>query len=313
MGIRKEVKVGLLITVALAALLWGLNYLKGKDVFTSKSKYYAVYEQVDGLVKSNPVFMNGFRIGIVNDISFSDDHTGKLLVALLIDRDVFIPANSVARIYSVDLIGTKALKIEPGTSNIALVEGDTLSAELEIGIAGQVAPIKDKTERLIESMDSLARSINRVLDQQARTRLTSSLAHLEHILSEADLLISDPRSDLNRTLANTEAITLGLKSGNEDMQKILYNLSQITDTLSQANIGGSIEQLDSTLSETRTVLKRLNNGEGSLGRMITDDSLYQNLNRTTRTLDLLLSDLKAHPGRYVHFSVFGRKEKRNQQ
>jgi len=312
LAIRKEFKIGLLITASLAALLWGLNYLKGKDVFTSRNKYYALYDQVDGLVKSNPVFMNGFRIGIVNDITFSDDRSGRLLVTLLIDRDVFVPSNSVARIYSVDLIGTKALKIEPGLSTSPINEGDTLKAELEIGIAGQVAPIKDKTERLIESMDSLARSINRVLDQQARQQLSSGLEHLEHILQEADELISDPKSDLNRTLSNTEAMTAGLREGNDDLQKILHNLASVTDTLAASGIGATIENLDSTLTETRILLKMIREGEGSLGRIVNDDSLYNNLNSASRNLELLLNDMKQNPRRYLHFSVFSRKEKKKQ-
>jgi phospholipid/cholesterol/gamma-HCH transport system substrate-binding protein len=178
-NLSKEAKVGILVTAALAALIWGLNYLKGKDVFTSRNKYFAVYQNVDGLVTSNPVFMNGYRIGIVNSIDFMPDNSGRLLVTLLIDNDVFVSKNSIARIFSSDLIGTKAMRIDLGNDPTPIADKDTLKAELEYSLAQkvgeEVGPIKDKTERLIVTIDSLASMLYLLFDPGTKNNLRKAL------------------------------------------------------------------------------------------------------------------------------------------
>jgi len=306
-----EAKTGILITAALAALLWGLNYLKGKDVFTSRNRFYAVYSNVDGLVTSNPVFMNGYRIGIVNDIDFAPDRSGKLVVTLLIDRDVFVSDNSVARIFSSDLIGTKALRIDLGTSPTAHSDEDTLQAELEFSFAQQVGqqvgPIKDKTERLIESIDSLAGIMHLLLDPQTQGHIKGSLAHIESSASSLDQLLGSENSDLNRTLGNLRILSNTLSSNQSQITRTLNNLANVSDSLTASELPATLRNAASITSRLDRTLAGLELGQGTLGMLIKSDSLYVNLNQSSKSLDSLLIDLRSHPSRYVHFSLFGRK------
>ncbi|MBL7924033.1 MAG: MCE family protein [Bacteroidia bacterium] len=313
MKLSNEAKVGILVTVALAALIWGLNYLKGKDVFTSRNRFYAVYPNVDGLVSSNPVFMNGYRIGIVNSIDFMPDKSGNLVVTLLIEKDVFISRNSVARIFSSDLIGTKALRIDLGDDPLPHQDNDTLLAELEFSFAQQVGkqvgPIKDKTERLIVTMDSLASMLYLLFDPSTKNNLREGISHMNHTLASVDQLMSDDRSKLNVMLNNLGSITTNLKNNNEQISHILSNLSEVSDTLAATRFAGTIANADRTLSEMNELFGKINKGQGTLGQLANNDSLYLHLDHTAQSLDELLKDLKNNPKRYVHFSMFGRKSK----
>lgn len=313
MKLSNEVKTGILITLTLAAFIWGLNYLKGKDVFTSRNRYFAVYSNVDGLVSSNPVFMNGYRIGIVNDIAFSPDKSGKLIVTLLIDKNVFVARNSVAKIFSSDLIGTKALRIDLGDSKESLSDNDTLKAELEYSFAQQVGkemgPIKDKTERLIETIDSLAVLMRQFLDSDTRSSLHRSIDHLESTMASADRLMGDERGKLLTMLGNMESITANLKNSNEEISHTLQNFSQISDTIAAVHFAEIIHTTQKTMEEANLAFSKINKGQGTIGQLVQNDSLYRNLENSSKNLDKLLIDLKEHPGRYIHFSVFGKKNK----
>ena len=312
MKLRNEVKVGILVTVSLAALLWGLNYLKGKDVFKSRKKYFAVYNSVDGLVASNPVFMNGFRIGIVNSINFMPDKSGRLLVSLLIEDDVFISRNSIARIYNSDLIGTKALRIDLGNENEPLSNGDTLYAEVEVGFADKVGkeltPLREKTERLIVSIDSMVHMMKKVLDPNTQNNIQSGVAHMNNTMAAFDEMLNSDKGKLKIMLDNLASITSNLKENNEQITNIITNLSSITDTLVGEHFVNTIANAEKVMEETHIMMAKINNGEGSLGQLVNNKSLYNNLDSTAFNLDALLKDMKENPKRYVHFSVFGKKE-----
>ncbi len=311
MKLSNEVKVGILVTAALASLIWGLNYLKGKDLFTARNRYYAVYRNVDGLVTSNPVFMNGYRIGIVNKIDFMPDKSGNLLVTLLIDKDVFVSKNSVARIFSSDLIGTKALRIDLGDAPLALSDNDTLKAELEYSFAQkvgeQVGPIKDKTERLIVSVDSLISIFKQLFDAETNGNIKKGIGHLSNTMASLDHLMADDKSKLNTILVNIASISGNLKENNEQINHILQHISQVSDSLSGVHFSETITKADLLLAEMNIVFSKINNGQGTIGQLVNNDSLYQHLDNTARDLDWLLNDLKNNPRRYVHFSLFGRK------
>lgn len=313
MKFSNEAKVGILVTVALAALLWGLNYLKGKDVFTSRNTYYAVYDNVDGLVKSNPVFMNGFRIGIVNAIDFMPDKSGKLLVTLKIDRHVFVSKDAIAKIFNSDLIGTKAMRIDLGASLTPANDDDTLFSELESGLAQQlgkqVGPIKDKTEHLIVSLDSVVQMMHVMFDPATQGNLKSGIGHLNNSLASIDHMVSDDNGKLQLMISNINSITGNLKSNQQQINNILNNISKVSDSLAAANFAETIRKADEVLAQSQEMLTKINQGQGSLGKMVNDQQLYDNLTATSHDLDELMKDLKANPKRYVHFSVFGKKSK----
>lgn len=307
MKLSNEVKTGILVTAALAALLWGLNYLKGKDLFTSRNKYYAVYDDVDGLVKSNPVLMNGFRIGIVDNISFMPDHSGRLVLTLLITEDVFVSKNSVAQIFDSDLIGTKALRIQLGNDPTALADKDTLYGEVDKGLAGTFAPLKDKAESLVQNLDSVMLMLRQTFNQDFRQNLQSGVGHLNHTLASIDEMVGSDQGKFRIMIANLSSITTNLKNNNEKITNILQNLNAISDSLTQVHFAETIRKADDVLIQTKDLMVKINNGQGSLGLLVNDKSLYNNLDSTAHNLDILIKDLHEHPKKYVHFSVFGKK------
>jgi phospholipid/cholesterol/gamma-HCH transport system substrate-binding protein len=312
--ISKEIKVGILITVALAGLLWGLNYLKGKDIFSSRNNYYAIYNNVDGLVASNAVLMNGYKIGIVSHIDFMKDHSGRLLVTLLLNNKVYIAKNSVARIFNMDLIGSKALRIDMGNSAEMLKDGDTLKTDLEKSLAQQlgqqVVPLRDKAENLIVSIDSVVGQLHRLLmDTITSNHIKDGIEHINHSLASIDNLVGSEQGKFYKMIANLESITSTLKANDEKISSILNNIDQVSDTLAAIQFAKVINHADEVLIQTNTLLEKINKGEGSLGKLANDEQLYNHLDSTAKDLDDLFKDLKANPKRYVHFSVFGKKDK----
>ncbi|MCC6383612.1 MAG: MlaD family protein [Bacteroidia bacterium] len=315
MKLSREVKTGIVVTVAIAATIWGFNYLKGTELFTRNNTYYALYDRIDGLAASNSIIMNGIKIGSVKKIRFSTDRTGRIIVTMQAKRDVFIPENSIARIISSDLFGGKSIEIIMGSSKEMLTNHDTLSSDLKSGIEQQLGPVKDKAEALIESLNLLTHSLNQLLDEKGRNNLSASFTNLNNITANfekttatLDQMISSPEGKLNRIISNTDAVTSTLKDNSQRIGKIIQQTEQITDSLAHSELAASINHLNQSLAELNGILKKVNQGEGSLGLLVNDKELYNKLTATTENLDQLLIDLKANPKRYVHFSLFGKRK-----
>ena len=316
MKIRNEVKVGFIVTAAIVGLIWGINFLKGIDLFSRTTTVYAVYDSVEGLVKSNAVILKGYRIGQVQKLEFIPDKSGRMLATIKISRQVFVSKSSTAQIINSDLFGGKAINIELGTDPEPLVEGDTLKSEVISGLSEQIGPIKDKAESLIQSLDSVANAMHLLLDQKTRKNLSKSFESLSKILAtfentskSLDKMLSSEQSRLNLMIANAESITSNIKNNNEKISNILNNFSQLSDTLVKANFANTLMNANKTMSETASIMQKINKGEGSLGMLVNNDSLYKNLSATASDLDKLIIDLKANPKRYVHVSVFGGNKK----
>lgn len=307
-----EIKVGILVTVALVASIWGLNYLKGKDLFSSNKDYYAVYENVNGLVSSNSIILNGFKVGQVAKLEFLPDHSGRMLATFRIQSDVFVPKNSIARIVSSDLFGSRAIEIGLSNSADPALDGDTLIPDVEPTLGSQILPVKDKAEMLLVSIDSLSFAIREILNPQTRKNLAAAIdglhktvVNLEHASSGVDNLLTSDQSKLNKILNNVESISLNLKNNNEKIANILKNLSSLSDSLAKSQIASAVNNANKALAEASAVITKINKGQGSLGMLLNNDSLYNNLNNSAADLDKLLIDLKANPKRYVTISVFG--------
>ncbi len=310
--LSNEIKVGILVTIAIAALLWGLNYLKGQDIFASNNDYYAVYDNVNGLVATNAIILNGYKVGQVAGLKFLPDHSGRMLATFRVKSDVFIPKDATARIVSSDLFGSRAVEIVLGVSPDPAADGDTLIPDIQPTLGSQILPVKDKAEQLIVSIDSLSVAIREILNPQTRKNLTEAIeglhktvANLEHASGSIDHLVSSDQSKLNRILANVESISMNLKNNNEKIARILKNLSQLSDTLVRAQVASAVNNANKALAEAAAVIAKINKGQGSLGLLLNNDSLYKNLNNSAADLDKLLIDLKANPKRYVSISVFG--------
>jgi phospholipid/cholesterol/gamma-HCH transport system substrate-binding protein len=307
--ISNEVKVGIVVTITIICFFWGLNYLKGIDLFASSNKYYVRYDNVNGIVKSNPVIMNGFKIGQVDKIVYASDKSGKLIVTLRVDKDVFVPKSSNAIIVSSDLLGSKAIELEFGDDLTPAVNGDTLLGDVQSGLTDQIKPLKNKAEGLVTSLDSLSFALSQLLNDHSRSSLANTFTNLEKTSAGLDKLINSPESKLNALLSNADGVAGNLNKNQSNINGILKNVNTLSDSLNQMQLNETIRKLNATVEELSAVMNKINKGQGSLGKLVNDDSLYNNLSSASSNLDKLLIDLKAHPKRYVHLSVFGRKDK----
>jgi phospholipid/cholesterol/gamma-HCH transport system substrate-binding protein len=327
-ALRKEAKTGIIITVALGMLIYGLNFLKGINVFSHSKKIYAVYTDVQGIVPSNPVVINGFHVGQVRNISIMPDASGRIVMTLLISNpDVKIPKRSIAKIISADFLGSKEVQIilSKDTTYIThgstkqmilrddtnyLSDGDTLKADVETSLKEtvnqQVLPVKKKVEELIASMDSTLVVVQAVFNQETVLSIRGSLKHFANTASNLDDLMATEKTRLTAILDNVGKISSDFAKNSKQISAALAN---VTDSLSKANLKATINNADSALYYTSKILKKINSGQGSLGLLANDTALYHRLTYASDQMGKLIEDLKAHPKRYVHFSIFGKKDK----
>lgn len=316
MKIKREVKIGIIFALGIALLYYGLYFLKGINVFKKQNTFYAVYEKVDGLSPENPVLINGLKVGQVNDIYFYDDTSGKIMVKFFVDNEVKIPKNTLAMLYSTDLIGSKAIDLRLGNVKNNCIDGDTLKTDIEKSLTEQVSiqmlPVKKKAEDLMLSIDSVLAVIKYVLNEKTRENISKSFENikntfqnLENTTSNIDTLITHQRSRMAGIFSNIESITYNIRKNNQKLSNILSNVSTITDSLSQSEIASTIANTNKSLESLSEILYKVNESQGSLGKLVNDDSLYNNLDGSAKELEMLLEDLRVNPERYLHFSVFG--------
>ena len=302
MKISREYKIGLVTLIAIALLLWGVNYLKGISIFKKSAKYYAIYNDIGGLIESAAVFVNGYKIGNVSRIEFDAENVNNILVEFALDSRIKLPVNTIAEIKSSSLIsGTKDIYLTLGIGQVFYEEGDTIVSLVATDMLAFLDP-------LITKVDSLLVSVNDLLNENNRENLGNTLASLQVTMNSLKQSLQ-PGGDLASTFSNLESVTGNLKGNNEQISATLDNLAAFTDSLSRADINVMIKRIDSTFAQVSKLVKGVNSGEGTAGALLTNDSLYVNLKSSLESLDSLLIDLKEHPGRYVRFSVFGGRDK----
>lgn len=302
---KKEIKIGIIIVLSLAALIWGVNFLKGKNFFKSTQSYVVIYDDVSGLLKANGVFIKGYKVGSVDNIGFSDESLTQLKVVLTIKDDVRIPKGSRARIYNLDLIGNKAVELIFSNRKEYYNENDTIPGEVEVTLAKMLEPYKDQADRLLSGLDSLSGSFLNILDPKNQQNFKSSLRNIEKLTGALSL----GSEAMVSTMQNTSEFTNNLNQNNKRINDLVANLQQLSENLNQINYAASFEKLDNTLEESNQLLAAIRRGQGTLGQLVTNDTLYYNLNNASLRLDSLIEDIKSHPKRYLHISVFGRKDK----
>jgi len=314
MKITHETKIGIIVTIAIVAAIWGINFLKGRNILKPISNYITIYEDVGGLEINANIFMNGYKVGQVSDISFNDDRSGNLTVILEIDKDHKIPLNSVAEIHSVDLLGTKAISIIQTESDQYHDNGDTLATAfqpaLQKKIEEQIIPLKDKAEKLIVTVDSVLQNLNDIFDEKTSTALQKSVYNIEESTDQLDEMLS-PDGKLTKMVGHIESITMNIKNNNDDISKAISNLSAISDSIASSDLKSAITRTNETLEQTYEILRKINEGEGTIGLLVNNDSLYNNLEALSKDLDILMTDLKENPEKYINVSVFGRSNKKN--
>lgn len=310
MKIANETKVGILAAFSIAMLIIGYNFLKGNAIFSSETVLYARYSHVDGLGVSKPVLINGYQIGRVDKLTLQSD--GTIIATLKIKGKYEIPKNSVAKLESVDLLGGKAIVMALGTGNVYAKDGDTLNANVAKGLLETVQPVQKKAELIIAKMDSILTSVNSILNpnfqknvDKSFNSIASTLASLEATSKKVDNLVGSEGTRISSILANVEAISANLKNNNEKINGILNNIGSITDQVAAANFKQTIDNANKSMADLQAIVGKINEGKGTLGLLINDTKMYDNLNSASQNLDKLIIDLKENPKRYVHFSVFG--------
>ncbi len=307
MKFTKEIKVGLLTVAAVALFIFGYSFLNGRNLLKADRSYYAVYNNVEGLTKSAPVTINGLIVGNIDDISFLDSR-GRLLVKFHVEESFTFSKESTATVYSTGLIGGKALAIIPDFESDARLAkpGDTLRSNTDSGIEGQIMqeflPLKDKIENMVVSADSVLMAVNKTLNPDTRKAIAQSIQELNRTLVQVQGL----SANANKFLSNNDK---ELSATIKNLNRTSKNFAAISDTLSKVQIASVVKDLETTIGKFNGVMDDVAEGKGSLGKLMTDDRLYTNLERATRQAEMLLQDIKLNPTRYINISVFGKKNK----
>ncbi len=321
MKMRKEVWTGLVIAVSLGVLYWGLNFLKGIDIFNKETHYYSVYDKIEGLQVTNPVQINGYTVGNVREVNLMPDNSGRIVVKMtIVDQNFKLPRNTVAKIVSLDLLGSKSINLILGSSPEYYEDGDTLLSSVEASIQeevnNQILPLKAKAEDLLSSMDTAIQIVRAILNEEARKNLKSSFenfnkatATFNTVTMRVDTMIYEEKAKLSSIMTNFNSISYNLRNNNENITMILDNIAFITDSIAASNVTQTINNASIAFRDVAAIMEKIERGEGTIGQLVNNDSLYIHLENSARDLDRLLIDVEEHPGRYVHVSVFGGKDK----
>ena len=306
---NKELKIGLLAVVAIIFLVFGVNYLKGINILNDNRNFYAVYENIGGLQVGSPVMVNGYKVGLVSNVDLLIENNQQLLVTISIEKEFSIPSHTVCKIVNQDLMGTKGISLVLGDATNFLSVGDTLNGGIEgtlqDEVNAQILPLKNKAEQLIGSMDSVMMIVTAVLNKDTRESLRNSLQSLDKTFSlmsetmiKVDSMVAVNDERITKVISNLASITSNLESSNGEIKNILTNFSTLSDSLAKADIATALKNVSD-------ITAKINNGEGSIGLLLTDDKIYANFEKSTRELAELLEDIKRHPSRYVNFSIIG--------
>ncbi|HUX97757.1 MAG TPA: MlaD family protein [Bacteroidales bacterium] len=313
MKISNEVKVGATAIITLILFIWLYNFLKGKDLFQNVVYYYTVYDEVGGLSESNPVEINGYKVGVVQSIEFLDATSGRLLASFSVGRDFKLPRNTVAEITPISPLGGMKVQFIYGNGPGFYEEGDTIPGRLAPSlfelIDKEILPLKDKISDLIVNLDSITKSIDEMVNEEFKEDLSGTIENLNSTTGSLKRIVGSKETDLKNSIENLNTFSRMLAENSEKMENTFTNLNNISDTLAAADIYGTVYNLKASLEKTSIALDNMNNGKGTAGQLMTNDTLYTNLSNSLESLNLLLTDMKANPKKYVHFSIFGKKQK----
>jgi phospholipid/cholesterol/gamma-HCH transport system substrate-binding protein len=313
----REIKVGLFAVIGIALLVAGYNFLKGFNPLRGYNKYYVVYNSVDGVVKSTQVTINGLKVGQVEDIHMlHEGDPSQLVVTLVVENSIKLPFGTTATVASSGLLGSTDIVINPVQGAQFYANKDTLIAAYQESLQGAIKkivdPIKEKSEKVLITLDNMLNSMNQLFDSTGTKRLEASIDdfsytmhHVRNVTGRMDQLTEEEYNSLKAMFENLESITRSLRNNNEAIAKSLKNVSRITDSIAAADLTATINHTRDVMREFSTTLDKINRGEGTLGKMANDTSLYSNLNNTSKELNSLMADMQAYPGRYFSVSVFG--------
>lgn len=305
MKLTREIKTAVLVISSILLFYWGYNFLKGKNLFDTSKKIYVVYDSVEGLEPSSSVKLKGVTVGRVNSYNFLDNK--KVLVELSITSNYPISKSSVAELVGSSPLGGKEIIIIPNDSDAQLAEsGDYLKSSTKLGLtdalAEQMVPLKDKIEKLLDNANVLFAGVNEVLDDKAKSDLKNSLSELNKTMTE----FSGASKSINELLSKNKTKLDGTFT---NLDKTVANFATISDSLSSANFGQTVKNLEKTLANVDKLLADMEQGNGTMGKLMKDEAMYNNFTKASKELELLLQDLRLNPTRYINVSVFGKKNK----
>ena len=322
MKITKEFKIGLFAAFSLGALYFGYNFLRGKRIFSSLNTYYVTYNKIDGIVKSTPIYFKGLKVGQVEKLSLiRTDSSNQILATLLIDNKIVLSKSSEAMIVSMDLLGGKAISLNIPSLVDPILEGDTLigseETSLSASISEMITPVKNKAENVMVSLNHVLGEFEKVLANGGTKNLSNGMEDLAGILKnlhqtsiQLDAIVMAEKSKIGNITSNMEAISYTLKNNRNDIDNSIKNFKSISDSLAAAPLKSTIEQLNKTSLQLAQITQKIDKGEGTAGKLINDKELYDNLNKSSKELQILLKDLHERPSRYVNISVFGGKKEK---
>lgn len=309
MKLTREVKTGLIAVFVLAFSVWGFNFLKGKNIISPTDSFYVEYSNIEGLIESGAVFYHGFKVGSINSIDFNPERKNPFIVKIVLEKDVKIPLKTqVVAKASNPIAGAKDLQLIIYDTNAYHIPGDTLLPAYDPGMLGMLDPIKEQFEGLTTELNKSLLAVNNILNDDAQKDLQASLNSINKIAYSLSQLLAS-NGDLAKTIGHLEQVSASIENKKEDIEETVEHMSNITASLDNADLQKTIMTLDSTLMATHEILSKINESEGTMGLLVNDSALYMNLAASTASLDSLFIDLKDHPKKYVHFSLFGKKEK----
>jgi phospholipid/cholesterol/gamma-HCH transport system substrate-binding protein len=318
MTISNETKIGSLTAIAITLLILGVNFLKGRSITSKDTQYFAAFNDIQGLAKSNPVVINGKEVGTIYETDGGKDMR-RITVTVSMKEDVNIPEDSYANI-SKSLLGNVQLEIKLGNSTSYKKSGDTLktmaSGDFLTDAVKKLDPVLFQVTKSVTTLDTLLNNVNSVFDPNTKNNIKGMLENLNKTtaslaVSSASLqsLLNSQTGAVAQTMANVNSITGNLKNNNEKLSQTMSNLQTVSDKMAKLDLEKTLASLDATINELKTTLSKANSDKGSIGLMMNDPKLYNNLNATSNKLNLLLDDIRLHPKRYVNVSVFGKKDK----
>lgn len=314
---KNFIKIGILVVLAIVILVWGLSFLKGESLFKAENHYIAIYNKLDGLAESNPVMLSGYRIGSVENIGFvEEDNELKIVVKMKINNDFTLPIGTTAKIVNIDIMGTKGIEIiRPKTVNGYYSNGDTLRSAIDGGIIDQildfVLPMKDDLAGFLTTSDSVMHALNLLLNEKNRTNLSTSLQglsevadHLSHNVNHIDTIMRN---------FDKAARMLGRNTGN--IERAINSFAAVGDSLSALHLSQTLAEAQTALQKANRLLATINESNGTAQKILTNDTLYNNLEEATVRINRILDEFEKHPKKYINLSIFGGKEdkKKNKQ
>jgi len=314
MRLSKEVRIGLLVSISLLILFTGFYFLKGANVFSGEREYYCFYENVQGLQSSSNVQIRGLNVGRVSRTQLLDGKGVRVVIA--IGKSIVLPKGTVATLASADLLGNKMIRLDLGTGPGDVSPGDSLITAVEGGLIDnlsvQISPLLKDVRAVIGTLDTVLVGVNHIVNSQNQQALSNSIAALNTTtenFAKLSATLNNSSTEISNIVHNANSITTNIAGSNDNIKRILSNLSTTTDQLSKAPISKTFSDLQGITSQLQQLLNKLNSGQGSLGMLVSDKTLYNNLSNSLASLNLLMADLKEHPSHYVNVTVFGKKKK----